>query len=287
METLTSLFGFSLDAVPWGNLLRAALLVLVGLLLARLYRKVIVRGLLKQLPVHHQRAGLRLGSWLILLLFALAALNQLGFKLSVLLGAAGVLSVALGFASQTSAANVISGLFLIGERSFQAGDTIQVGDINGEVLSVDLLSVKLRTPDNLYVRIPNETLIKGSVINLSRFPIRRFDLKLGIAYAADIARARQALLDVAAANPLCLEEPKPEIVLLGFGESSVDLQLSVWAASGRFGELRNSIQEQIKRAFDAAGIDIPFPHRTLHLAGEVPLRVQLQPADAGEPGEPR
>lgn len=268
MDSLTSLFGFSLADVPWSSLLRAALLLIAGLMLARLYRRLVIQGLLRQLPGHHQRIGQRIGSWAVLLLFGAAALNQLGFKLSVLLGAAGVLSVALGFASQTSAANLISGLFLVAERSIQTGDTIQVANYTGEVLSVDLLSVKLRTPDNLYVRIPNEMLIKGAVVNLSKYPIRRFDLRLAIPSSADLGLARRVLLEVAADNPLCLEEPRPQIVLLGLGESSVELQLSVWSASSRYLEMRNSIQEQIKQAFDATGI---YPQSAQSATGAEPL----------------
>lgn len=276
MDLLNSALGISL-VIPWAQLLRAALLLLAGLVLARLYRRVILRGILKQLPGNQQRFGQRAGSWLILGLFSAAALHQLGFNLSVLLGAAGILSVAIGFASQTSAANLISGLFLLGERTIQVGDLIQVGARTGEVLSVDLLSVKLRTFDNLYVRIPNEMLIKNEMVNLTKFPIRRFDLKVGIAYDTDIAHAREVLLAVADANPICLEEPKPIVIQLGFAESSIDLQLSVWATREKFGDLRNAIQEEVKRGLDAADIQIPFPHRTLYLAPpEQPLRVAIE-----------
>ena len=124
-------------------------------------------------------------------MFCVSALRELGFKLSVLLGAAGVLTVAVGFASQTSASNIISGLFLLGERPFSVGDVIRVGSTTGEVLSIDLLSAKLRTFENLFVRIPNETLIKSEVTNLSRLPVRRLDLKIGIAYKEEVGENKE------------------------------------------------------------------------------------------------
>jgi small-conductance mechanosensitive channel len=201
-------------------------------------------------------------------LFAASALMELGFDLGVLLGAAGILTVAIGFASQTSASNVISGLFLLGERPFSVGDVIRVNGTTGEVLSVDLLSVKLRTFDNLFVRIPNETMIKTEVTNLRRFPIRRVDLQVGVAYKEDLRRVREVLLDVADRNPLCLEEPAPVIIFQGYGESSINHQFSVWAATDNYLELRNSIPLEIKEAFDEAGIEIPFPHRTLYTGAE-------------------
>lgn len=252
------------SSLAWDDLLRAALLLIAGFVLSRLYMRLMRRGVLDHLP----RFGRQLGGWLILGLFITAALHQLGFNIGVLLGAAGVLSVALGFAAQTSAANIISGLFVIGERSFQVGDVIQIGNNTGEVLSVDMLSVKLRTYDNRYVRIPNETIIKSDMVNLSKFPIRRFDLQIAIAPDTDIARAREVLLQVAAANPICLEEPRPLVILQGFTEGKVDIQFSVWAARENFFELRNGIQEQIKLAFDAAGIELPAPRRTVFLKAE-------------------
>lgn len=264
----------------WPNLTRAALLLLGGIILARLTQRLLNRVPLPTdagLPLRLLRG---LTGWTVFALFTVTALHQLGFNLAVLLGAAGILSVALGFASQTSAANLISGLFLLAERSFAVGDILQVGPTTGEVLSVDLLSVKLRTFDNRYVRLPNETLIKTEFINLSKFPIRRYDLLVGVAYRSDIRQVRDVLLKVAEANPVCLEDPKPLIIMQGFGASSIDLQLSTWAARENYLELRNTIQEEIKRAFDAHGIEIPFPQRSVVISGDTaPLPVTLKEAN--------
>ncbi|MFO8098304.1 MAG: mechanosensitive ion channel family protein [Salinibacter sp.] len=209
-------------------------------------------------------------------LFAASALVELGFDLGVVLGAAGILTVAIGFASQTSASNIISGLFLLGERPFAVGDIIRVGGTVGEVLSVDLLSVKLRTFDNLFVRIPNETMIKSEVTNLRRFPIRRVDLQVSVAYTEDLREVRDVLLEVADRNPLCLEEPAPSVLFDGFLDSSMNYQFRVWASADNFLELRNSIPAEIKEAFEEHGIEIPFPHRTLYAGSETdpfPVRV--------------
>ncbi len=260
---------------------RSLFLLAVGLLLATLVGRALGRLVEGRLDV--QRATLlRRGAYsLVLGIFLLAALHEMGFNLGVLLGAAGILSVAVGFASQTSASNVISGLFLIAEAPFAVGDIIQVGGTTGEVLSVDLLSVKLRTYDNLFVRIPNETLIKTEVKTLTRFPIRRADPQIGVAYKEDLRRVREVLAEVADRNPLCLEEPKPLFILQGFGDSAMQIQFSVWVKRENFLELRNSIQEEIKAAFDAAGIEIPFPHLSLYAgSATAPFPVQLVAGDA-------
>jgi small-conductance mechanosensitive channel len=273
---MDKLMGFDL-ALQWPSLMRAVLLLVLCFIALRVYRALVVRRLLLHLGPGQGKLVQRVGTVAILLIFISGAMNELGFKLSVLLGAAGIFSVAIGFAAQTSAANLISGWFVMGERSFVVGDTIEVAGLSGEVLAIDTLSVKLRTFDNRFVRIPNDSIIKSNVINLSRFPIRRFDLQIGIAYDASIARARAVIARVVDEHPMCLENPKPQIVMKGFGESTVNLLLMVWAARENFGDMSDSIQEQIKLAFDAEGIEFPFAQRTLWLAPEQPpLRVRLE-----------
>jgi small-conductance mechanosensitive channel len=268
------------------SLVRAGIILAAGWVLARLVSRQLPRLLGSHLDAQRTMLIRRLSFYLILVLVVVSVMRELGFDLTVLLGAAGILSLAIGFASQTSASNLVSGLFLIGERPFAIGEFIRVGETTGEVISIDLLSVKLRTFDNLMVRVPNESLIKSSITNLSRYPVRRLDIALGVAYKEDIERVRRVLTEVAAANPLCLEEPPPLFIFLGFGDSGIDLQFSVWSSRENFLDLRNTIHEEIKVAFDTEGIEIPFPHRSLY-AGEAtrPFPVTIVDPD-GERGTP-
>lgn len=221
------------------------------------------------------------------LIILVSALTELGFSLAPLLGAAGIVGIALGFASQTSVSNIISGLFLIAERPFQVDDVIQVGNTVGRVLSIDTLSVKLRTFQNHFVRIPNETLVKSEVTTITRFPIRRVDVNVGVAYKEEVPRVREVLLDVASGNPLALMEPEPTVFFDGYGESSLNLRLAVWGVRENYIKLKFSLFEQIKARFDAEGIEIPFPHRTLYagLATEpFPVRVVAEAEIPPDPG---
>jgi len=262
-ELWTEIVNFISGEKMW-SIIRATILVFIGFALAKLVSSSINKLLVKKTDTHRMMIIKRGSYYLIVILFLISALHELGFNLGVLLGAAGIFTVAIGFASQTSASNLISGLFLMGERPFTVGDIIRVGTTTGEVLSVDLLSVKLRTFDNLFVRIPNESLIKSEVTTLTRFPIRRIDVLVGVAYKEDLKQIREVLDEVADKNPLCLEEPKPLYIFRGFGESSLDIQYSVWAKRENFLDLKNSIYEEIKNAFDSRGIEIPFPHRTIY-----------------------
>jgi small-conductance mechanosensitive channel len=149
------------------------------------------------------------------------------------------------------------------EGPFVVGEVIQVAGTTGEVLSIDLLSVKLRTFDNLYVRIPNETLVKAQITNLTRHPIRRYDLQVSVGYESKVKSVTTVLMEVAKKNPLALREPRPILIFQSFGESGVNLQFSVWAANENFLDLRNSLAEDIKEAFERERISIPYPHRAI------------------------
>lgn len=203
-----------------------------------------------------------------LVILVVTVMGQLGISMAPLLGAAGIVGVALGFASQTSVSNIISGLFLIAEQPFKVDDVITINTTTGFVMSVDMLSVKLRTFDNKFVRIPNEMIIKTEVTNLTRFPIRRFNARISVAYKEDIARVRELLMEVAEKNEHVLSEPEPLIIFDAFGASSIDLLFLVWAPKDEFVKLKNTIQEEVKAKFDEEGIEIPFPHVSLYAGSD-------------------
>ncbi|KPK44944.1 MAG: hypothetical protein AMJ65_01585 [Phycisphaerae bacterium SG8_4] len=228
------------------------------------------------------------------LIIVLTILHQLEFKMGALLGAAGIVGIAVGFASQTSVSNIISGLFLISERPFEVGDLIRVGDTTGTVMSIDLMSVKLKTFDNQFVRLPNETLIKTQVNNLTHFPIRRLDVHVGVAYKEDVAKVKRILAEIGSENPFCLDEPEPIILLQNFGDSALEFLFAVWSTKADYLQLKKTIRQEIKERFDAERVEIPFPHRTLYtgLATEpFPIRIVSSgttlPAVNGRPSKSR
>lgn len=223
----------------------------------------------------------RLVTYSVLVAAVALSLRELGLRVGTLLGAAGLLTVAVGFAAKTSISNLISGLFLIGERPFSVGDAIQVGETAGEVLSVDLMSTKLRTFDNRYVRIPNESLLSKEVANLSHFPIRRYDLTLSVSYKEDLGAVKRVLDDVAERLPYCLTDPTPLFIFQRFGDSGLEIQYSVWGVREHFLDMRNDFASAVKQAFEREGIDIPYPHRAVIAApatDPLPVRVVDAPA---------
>ena len=242
----------------------AVVIIVLGFFIARLISNTFIRTVGVKFNAHQSLVWRRGIFYSIFLLFMIAGLKEAGFKLSVFLGAAGILTVALGFASQTSASNLISGMFLIGEGSFEVGDTIQITlirghTIEGEVISIDLLSVKLLTQDNVYVRLPNEQLIRAPVQNLSKFPIRRIPITLAINFDEDIIKVRRVLLDVAQKYPLVLADPKPAVTVTSFGESSIEILFAVWCQRENFLKVKDELHERIRNGFVDNQIEIPVP----------------------------
>ncbi len=257
-------------------ILRTGFLLIIGYAVARLLSSALAKALIKHLTPQQAMLQKRFVFYFVMAIFIVAVFDQLGFHIGALLGAAGILTVAIGIASQTSMSNIISGVFMIGEKPFEVGHTIKINDLQGEVLSIDLLSVKMRTLDNTLVRIPNELLIKSAIINLSYFPIRRIDLKIGVAYKENLDQVKAVMMEVADKNLHCLIDPRPSFQILEFGDSSVNLQFSAWCSRPNYTELKTTLQNEIKKAFDEKGIELPFPSRSLFAgSGTNPLPIKI------------
>ncbi|MFP4563151.1 MAG: mechanosensitive ion channel family protein [Spirochaetia bacterium] len=245
-------------------IIRIAVTLAVGLsafrLLAALAAKFSKRRFSSQAAMIVRKAVFYIGIGVVFIV----VLRQIGLNLAALLGAAGIVGIAVGFAAQTSVSNLISGLFLISEKPFTVGEVISVAGTTGIVISIDLLSVKLRTFDNQYVRMPSQQILNSTLTNISRFPIRRMDINIGVSYRADLGRVHEVLLDIAERNPLSLEEPAPLFIINRFGDSAVEILFGVWFEANDFLGLKNSIMIEIKERFDLEGIEIPYPHRTVY-----------------------
>jgi small-conductance mechanosensitive channel len=255
---------------------RAFVILIIGLPLVIFLRRSVKGYVTKKYSPHYGMVSSKAVWYIGSIFLVLMVLNQFDVNLAPLLGAAGVLGLAVGFASQTSVSNVISGIFLIAEKSFEVGDVITVGGTTGEVLSIDTLSVKLRTFDNRFVRIPNETMIKTEVINVSRFPIRRADIMVSVAYKEDLEKVKSILTDIARSNPNVLNDPAPVFIFQAFGASSLDLQFSVWAEKDNWLSVKNEMYEAIKIRFEMEHVEIPFPHISIY-KGEAtsPIPVEI------------
>ncbi len=245
------------------SVLRGVIAFALGMALVRL-AAFVLRRLFRKAP--SQRTAViaqKVLSYGGTVLVVILAFKVAGIDVTALLGAAGIAGIAIGFAAQTSFANVISGLFLLSEKSFASGDVIQVGDIVGVVDSIDVLSVKVQTFDNRLVRIPNENLIKSNLINITRYPIRRMNFEFTVGIDSDLELVRTTLLEVADANPFVLKNPEPFFLLEGITNEGHTVFFGTWFRQERLTEVRNSMYVGIAEAFKAR--KIRYASRTLKL----------------------
>ncbi len=280
MEFISSLFEGPITEERLFVLLRVLIILVVGLPLLLILRRALNRYISRHYSPHYGMLTGKLVFFVGITILLITVLHEFGFSLTPLLGAAGILGIALAFASQTTATNIISGFFLVAEKSFVVGDVISVGGNVGVVYSIDTMSVKIRMFDNRFLRVPNETMIKSEYINITRFPIRRVDCKISVAYKEDLTRVSEILFDVAAKLPYSLQEPPPLLIFDKFGSSSIDLLFVAWARKENFLKLRNGLNMGIKERFDKEGIEIPFPHVSVYAGSATkPLPMDLISSD--------
>lgn len=253
----------------WGmKLLTALVLLLVGLWLARLLSNGVQRAMRRAnqdaVLVDFIRNIVHGG--LLVVLFV-AVLTQVGVPTTSLLAALGAAGLAIGLALKDSLANLAAGVLLIAFRPFRAGDYVEVSGQAGSVVHVRLFFTLLLTPDNREVTIPNNQITTNPIVNYTARAQRRLELPVGIAYGADAAEALRVIEEVLRADPRVLAEPAPMLLVTGLGENSVDIAVRPWVATADYWAAHSDLLRAIKLGLERAGIEIPFPQRTVHVIG--------------------
>jgi len=220
----------------------------------------------------------RIAGYIVMLLGILVSLQTVGVDVSSLTVLAGALGVGIGFGLQTVVNNFVSGLILMGERSIQIGDRVDVGDATGEVMRIGARSTSIRTNDNIVNIIPNSEFVSGRVVNWSHMGDRRVRMRIpfGVSYGSDPLQVRELIIEVAMENQNVLKEPPPNVVFKGFGDSSLDFELRAWTQTltDRPGMFRSELYFAIWAKFKEHGIEIPFPQRDVHVKDPVSVRIE-------------
>ena len=214
------------------------------------------------------QALLTIGHYLVVFMGTLALLRVGGVDLASLAVMAGAFSLGIGFGLQTIIHNFVSGLVILLERPIKVGDRIEVQGVQGRVARISFRSTVVVTNDNISVIVPNADLITATVINWTQTDRSvRFVVPVGVAYASDTRLVVDLLLQAARNHPGVLRNPAPDVLLDGFGESSLEFQLRVWTQdfTDRPGILKSEINLAIHDLFRERGVEIPFPQRVVHL----------------------
>lgn len=186
----------------------------------------------------------------------LMTLHELNFKLTALLGAAGIAGVAIAFAAQTSISNMISGLFLLLERPFEIGDRIQVGGSTGDVESIDLMSIRLRGLENALVRIPNEVVLKSQVTNYTRNDVQYIGFEIVVAGNQDMEKVQQVLRGVLNDHEDCLDSPPPEAYCTNISADRCVFCLHAFSKRENYLALQSELLKAVKAKCDAESISL-------------------------------
>jgi len=248
------------------------LILLVGLVILgeRIIRRYFVTRLLQRthLEPAMQFALARVIGYALLALGFYISLQMVGVNLSSLAIIAGAVGVGLGFGLQNIISNFISGLIILAERPIAIGDRVEIGGVTGQVREISLRSTTVITNDNMAIIVPNADFITQRVTNWSyEDPRVRFRIPFGVAYGTDLTTLRKLMLEVADEHPKALKDPKPELFFVGFGASSLDFELGVWASDATTSprRFRSDMFFAIEQKLRENDIEIPFPQQVLHV----------------------
>ncbi|ATF17220.1 mechanosensitive ion channel family protein [Phaeobacter gallaeciensis] len=264
-KSLADLVTLEFLAQAMGSVLAAIVILLAGFIVASWVKRRIV-----QIGDSHASLDVTLFHFLgnlaryVILAFALLfVLNTFGVETTSIIAAIGAAGLAIGLAMQGALSNVAAGIMLILFRPFKLGDFIEVNDEMGTVKEITLNNTVIASLSNLKVIIPNSEVWGNTITNYSEFDTRRAEWTFGVGYGANLARAEQVIRDTIMSDSRSHAEPDPFIQVNNLNSSSVDFLVRVWVDAAEYFQYQADMKRRVKEALDEAGIDIPFPTRTL------------------------
>lgn len=248
------------------QVLGAIAILLVGRFIAGAVRRVIKKVMTKR-GVDPSLIGFvgSLAYFALMAFTVIAVVGQFGVQTASFVAILGAAGFAIGMALQGTLGNFSSGVMLLLFRPFTAGDVIEAAGVKGKVMEVAIFSTTICTPDNVKIIVPNGNIFGDTIKNFNGYDTRRVDMVMGIGYGSDIDKAMEILADLCAKDVRILKDPDVTIAVSELADSSVNIILRPWVNSGDYWGVFFDMQKNTKQAFDAAGIDIPFPQTVVHL----------------------
>ena len=260
--------------IDWQHLLVAYGVPALGALVVLLVGLWLAKRLANAVPRATARVGVdqMLGNFLRniayaagLVLVVVLALETLGVPVAPMLAVLGTAGLAIGLALKDSLSNIASGVMLVTLRPFHVGDVVTVAGQTGTVESVRIFQTVLSGADLQRFTIPNNLITASPIINLTAQPTRRVELVIGIGYQDDIEHARRVVLGLMKADARVLQDPAPDVVVYELAANAVNLGIRCFVKSADWFGVKVTLLEQIKLAFDRAGINLPYPQQDMHL----------------------
>jgi small conductance mechanosensitive channel len=268
LQSLDQVKASALDmAVRFGPKLMVAIIILVaGYLVGRWVGSILERLLVRlKLETPVRSLLVRIAQVLILGLFAIMALQNLGIELLPLIAGLGVAGAGIALAMQGILGNVAAGLTIIFTRPFHVGDYISIAKEEGEVLDISLFSTTLGHSDRSKVVIPNRKIVGEILHNYGR--IRRLDIAVGVSYGTDVNVALSLIKDILHANPRVLRDPAPGFGVARLAESSITISVTPWVNVPDYDAAISEVNKTILETFCARNIVIPLPQYEVRMLG--------------------
>ena len=256
-KIMDKVWDFILDKGP--RLLLAIVILVVGLMLIKWVEKLVKKILLKsRIDETAHKLIVQIVSISLKVLVFLMTASQLGIDTASLVTLLGAVGLAVSLAVKDSLGNLAGGFLVLFSKPFVKGDFIETNAVSGTVHNITLFYTTLKTPDNKKIFIPNGEISTAKIFNYSAEETRRLDLIYSIGYNDDILQAKQILREITEGTPLALKEPAPEFLVAEHRSSAVNLAVRIWVKTEDYWALNFYMNEQVKLAFDKAGITIPY-----------------------------
>ncbi|MFB6242159.1 MAG: mechanosensitive ion channel family protein [Candidatus Nanosalina sp.] len=260
-----------MPAVNFETLILAAAILAGGYVVNKISNVLISKSIEhREGDKHAKKSTKRLSAYIIYPLTFVAVLGVFGVPLSALGAAVGLIGLGLSFALQDIIANFISGILIMIGRPFQIGDQIEVSGEEGTIQDIRTRATEMKTYDGRKVIIPNSQLYSNTVVNNTGYGNRRFNVIVGISYDDDIKKAKELAEEVLEEAESVEDEPEPQVLVDELGGSSVNLKLRGWTDNRRANIVSggSEVTQLVKEKYDDAGIDIPYPIRTVYMEDE-------------------
>lgn len=197
------------------------------------------------------------------LLVIITSIMVAGVPMTTFIAILGAAGLAIGLALQGSLSNLASGVLIISLRPFKVGDYVDGAGHSGTITEIGLFYTQMTTIDNRLIIIPNSSISSSSIINYVFYPTRRLDIDFGVDYNSDINQVKTLLMEIILNHPLVLKDPEPFVRLGTHGDSALVFKTRTWVNTSDYWTVNFDLQEQVKEAFDANGIEIPYPHMVI------------------------
>ena len=255
--------------IPYGTKIVLAIAIFVlGKWLAKAISKLMSKAVLASTKDEMLQSFVRsISYFLLLLIVVIASLSQIGINTSSLVALIGAAGLAIGLSLQNSLQNFAAGVMLLIFKPFQKGDQIETGGTVGTIQQMGILVLELRTSDNKTVLIPNSSVFSGKITNYSANDTRRLNFVFDIAYDTDLRKAKEIILQILTNEGKVLSTPAPDVSVSELAANSVKLGAQAWVNTSDASSAYSSVLEQVKLAFDEAGIVIPFNQLDVNLMG--------------------